>query len=147
MVGHLLELRQLTQSSSFVGQTVAWLILGYSMLLTVAFLLSLGFVLLRFVYQVYSSPPTEASQIKGTSLSEDLQEKLQNFIGSNDIFSAMSDEQRTLLIEGTEYRKYKSNSIVYAKNQSSDMIYYIIDGTIEICDPLPEGAVLRASPH
>ena len=139
VVGHLLELRQLTQSSSFIGQAVAWLILGYSMLLTVAFLLSLGFVLLRFVYQVYSSPPTEASQIKGTSLSEDLQEKLQNFIQSNDIFSTMSEEQRTLLIEGTEFRKYKSNSIVYAKNQSSDMIYYIVEGTIEICDPLPEG--------
>ena len=79
----------------------------------------------------------QLSQINEPPFLKIYKKNFKNSIGSNDIFSAMSDEQRTLLIR-QKFRKYKSNSIVYAKNQSSDMIYYIIDGTIEICDPLPE---------
>ena len=50
------------------------------MLLTVAFI-EFGFVLLRFILQVCYSSATEASQIKGTSLFQDLQ-KLRDFVGS-----------------------------------------------------------------
>ena len=139
VVGHLQELRQLTQSSSTIGQVIAWVILGYSMLLTIALLISIGYLIIRFFYQISTAPPTKASEIKGSTLSEEHQIILGTFLESVDIFSNISEEEKNLLMSGTELRSYKGNSIVYVKHQNPDMLYYILNGTVEICDPLPEG--------